>query len=67
VGPRAGVDNMEKRKSLLPGIAPWPSSLYTVAIPTELLHKLRFIFQHISHSFVSQATEHVVRVVTDAC
>jgi hypothetical protein len=34
-GLRAGVDTMEKRKILfLPGIEPWPSSPYPVAIPT---------------------------------
>jgi hypothetical protein len=37
VGPRAGLDAMEKINILrLPGIEPGPSSPYPVAIPTEL-------------------------------
>jgi hypothetical protein len=39
VGHRAGLDAVEKRKNLLPlpRIELWPSSLQSVAIPTELL------------------------------
>jgi hypothetical protein len=37
VGPKAGLDDVEKKKiSPLPEIEPLPSSLYLAAIPTEL-------------------------------
>jgi hypothetical protein len=37
VGPRAGLDAVEKRKILsVPEVEPRPSSPYSVAIPTEL-------------------------------
>jgi hypothetical protein len=37
MGPRTGLDAMEKRKTLpLPGIEPRQSSQYPVIIPTEL-------------------------------
>jgi hypothetical protein len=45
MGPRARLDAMEKRKIVpLPGIQPRPSSLYHVAISTELV-KIKRIFK----------------------
>jgi hypothetical protein len=36
VGPRASLDAVEKKKSLMPGIEPRPSNPHSVAVPTEL-------------------------------
>jgi hypothetical protein len=47
VEPRARLDTIKKRKCLLlPGIEPWPSSLYPIAIPTHLSDHLKLI-EHI--------------------
>jgi hypothetical protein len=52
VGPGAGLDAMEKRNILpLPGIKSWLSSIYPVAILTELSPLLPNYYMAISNSF----------------